>query len=233
MRDGSDDTAGTRVHRALGDPSRVRILEELRASAEARDAHELADRIGLHPNTIRAHLRVLAEAGLVTASAERRTGPGRPRLVFRAAADGDPGASDAGGYRLLAEILASRLAASGDESSEQAEEAGRAWGRYLVDRRPPYASGADEEDVDAVLRLLDEVGFEPRLEPADHGHTVLMQHCPFGEVGDAYRRIVCSVHLGLLQGALEGLGGELEADGLTPFVKPGICAAHLERVSAA
>ena len=60
-----------------------------------------------------------------------------------------------------------------------------------------------------------------------------MQHCPFGEVADTYRRIVCSVHLGLIQGALDELGGELEADDLTPFVRPGVCVAHLDRARTA
>jgi predicted ArsR family transcriptional regulator len=209
----------------------VRIVETLRASENALDAHELGELVGLHPNTVRSHLRVLAEAGLVSARAEQSGGPGRPRLIFEAGPEGLAQPEPAG-YRLLAEILASHLAASGEDSAERAEDAGRAWGRYLVDRRPPFASSSSDPDIESVLRLLDEFGFEPRLEAAEHGHTVLMQHCPFGEVADSYRRIVCSVHLGLIQGALVELGGELEADELRPFVQPGICAAHLEKVGA-
>jgi predicted ArsR family transcriptional regulator len=224
--------AETRVHRALSDPSRVRIVDELRASPTPLDAAELADRVGLHANTVRSHLRVLASAGLVAARAEHRSRPGRPRLVFEAVADVAAVPADTSGYRLLAEILASHLAASGRDSTDQAEEAGRAWGRYLVDRRPPHATSSSEEDVESIVRLLDEFGFEPKLEPAGDGHTVLMQHCPFGEVADSYRRIVCSVHLGLIQGALDELGARVEADELTPFVQPGVCAAHLERISA-
>jgi predicted ArsR family transcriptional regulator len=219
----------TRVHRALGDPSRARIVETLRAAETPRDAHEIGELVGLHANTVRSHLRLLAEAGLVSVRAEQRSGPGRPRLVFEATPEGAVQPEPAG-YRLLAEILASHLAASGQGSADRAEEAGRSWGRYLVDRRPPVASASNEDDIEAVLRLLEEFGFEPRLETAEHGHTVLMQHCPFGEVADSYRRIVCSVHLGLIQGALAELGGELEADELVPFVKPGVCAAHLDRV---
>lgn len=222
-------TTQAKRYRALGDPSRARIIEELRVAAEPPDATELSERVGLHANTVRSHLRVLVEAGLVTARAQRLPGPGRPRLVFVAVPEGEPPTPEPAGYRLLAEILASYLAASGEDSSARAEEAGRAWGHYLVDRRPrslPEEGG----ELEPVMSLLDEFGFEPRLEPADHGHTVLMQHCPFGEVADSYRRIVCSVHLGLIQGALSGLGGNLEADELKPFVKPGVCMAHLERV---
>ena len=226
-------TSEAKLHKALGDPSRVRVLECLRAAGEPPDASELAEQVGLHANTVRAHLRVLADAGLVTATAQPRSGPGRPRLVFVAAAGDEPVVAEPPGYRLLAEILASHLAASGEGSSERAEQAGRAWGHYLVDRRPPYTAESDEDVVEPVLRLLDEFGFDPSIEPADHGHTLLMQHCPFGEVADTYRRIVCSVHLGLIQGALDELGGELEADALTPFVRPGVCVAHLDRARTA
>jgi predicted ArsR family transcriptional regulator len=216
----------TRVHRALGDPSRVRILEILRGADRSLDATELAERVGLHANTIRSHLRILSEARLVAARPEERTRPGRPRIVYGPTPEGVT-QEERAGYRLLAEILASYLAGSAKDSSEQAEAAGRAWGRYLVDRRPPVATDSDEDDVAEMVRLLDEFGFDPQLERAESGLTVLMQHCPFGEVADNYRKVVCSVHLGLMQGALAELGAHVEADELEPFVRPGVCAAHL------
>jgi predicted ArsR family transcriptional regulator len=216
----------TRVHRALGDPSRVRILEILRNADGPLDATELAERVGLHANTVRSHLHILSEAKLVSARPEQRLRPGRPRLVYGPTPEG-VSQEERAGYRLLAEILASYLADSARDSSEQAEAAGRAWGRYLVDRRPPVAAGSDEDDIAAMVGLLDEFGFDPELERADEGLTVLMQHCPFGEVADHYRKVVCSVHLGLMRGALAELGAHVEADELEPFVRPGVCAAHL------
>ena len=221
----------TLLHRALSDPSRVRILETLRSAESPLDAVQLADAVGLHTNTVRSHLRVLSEARLVSARAEERHRPGRPRLVY-AATPVQASLEQPAGYRLLAEILASYLAGSGKDSADRAEQAGRAWGRYLVDRRPPFVSSSAEEDIAAVVRLLEEFGFDPRLESAEQGHTVLMQHCPFGEVADSYQKIVCSVHLGLIQGALAELGDHVEADELKPFVRPGVCEAHLEQVGA-
>jgi predicted ArsR family transcriptional regulator len=220
----------SRIHRALSDPSRVRVLDALRSSGDPRDATQLASAVGLHPNTVRTHLRVLAEAGLVSVTPEERHRPGRPRLVY-APVPNSTGVVESAGYRLLAEILASHLAGSGQNSGEEAERAGRAWGRYLVDRRPPFASSSAEEDIQAVVQLLAEFGFDPSIEPGDDGRTVLVQHCPFGEVADSYRKIVCSVHLGLMRGALDELGAHVEADSLEPFVRPGVCAARLQDVA--
>jgi predicted ArsR family transcriptional regulator len=221
----------TKVHRALGDPSRVRILAELRASTTPVAATELAARVGLHANTVRSHLRILEEAQLVTALREDRTTPGRPRLGYVSTPEG-VSHEERAGYRLLAEILASHLAGSGKDASQQAEAAGQAWGRYFIDQGPAVARGSADDDVRSVVRLLAEFGFDPQVEPDATGHTVLMQHCPFGEAADQYRKVVCSVHLGLMQGALSELGAGVEAEALEPFVRPGVCAAHLGQAPA-
>ena len=74
-------------HRALADPSRVRVLECLRASEGALSVARLAAEVGLHQNTIRAHLAVLEDASLVVVRSENGGRPGRPRLLFTAVPD--------------------------------------------------------------------------------------------------------------------------------------------------
>jgi predicted ArsR family transcriptional regulator len=220
-----------RVHRALGDPSRVRLLSALRSSEGPLDATQLADRVGLHPNTVRSHLRLLEEAGLARSEPEERHTRGRPRIVYSATPDGSA-AEDPTGYRMLAEIFASYLAAQGEDSAARAGQAGQRWGRLLVDRLPPFQPRSASDEVQTVVKLLSEFGFEPTVKRDPRGHTVLMQHCPFGTMTDEYRQVVCAVHLGLIQGALDELGAHVEADDLQPFVQPGVCAAHLETVDA-
>ena len=203
----------------------MRILEALRAG-EPLDAHELAERVQLHPNTVRAHLHVLVEAGLARARREERTKPGRPRIVYEAAPEPER-PTPAEPYRLLAKILAGCLDASGDDPVVRAEEAGRAWGRYLVGRPAPFTSVSSENALGELVRLLDEYGFEPSLESSEQERLLWMHACPFREVAASHQTVVCGVHLGLIQGALAELGGRVEADRIEPFVEPGLCLAHL------
>ena len=94
------------LHRALGSPSRVRLLEVLREQDGPLDARELSERTALHANTVRSHLARLEEAGLVRSEAEQSGRRGRPRIVFSAA----PAApSEEEGYRVVADALADAL----------------------------------------------------------------------------------------------------------------------------
>ncbi|MET1009607.1 MAG: helix-turn-helix domain-containing protein [Gaiellaceae bacterium] len=206
-------------HRALADPSRARILRTLAEAGGPLDAHELAARVGLHPNTVRWHLGVLADAGFVSSSTEPRTRPGRPRVVFTATDEEAEGRED---YRLLAAILAGSL--SGTETGAAvAEQAGEAWGRFLVERPQPFARLSAGDAADQVVRLLDEHGFEPERENGD----VIMRRCPFRDLAEQHGDIVCSVHLGLIRGALAEIGAPVTATRLEPFVEPGLCRARL------
>lgn len=215
-----------RLHRALGDASRARILAVLHEVEAPLDARALAERVGLHANTVRSHLGVLAEVGLVSAKAEKRTRPGRPRIVYEPVIEmADP--AEAGEYRLLAQVLASCLAGSEADPGARAEHAGRAWGRYLVRRPAPLTRLSATEAVSRVVRLLDELGFQPNLEPDEDGYKVLMKRCPFGDVAAAYEQVVCQVHLGLVKGALEEVGVSVAADWLKPHLEPHLCVAHL------
>jgi predicted ArsR family transcriptional regulator len=55
---------------------------------------------------------------------------------------------------------------------------------------------------------------------------------PFLELAEGYDQVVCAIHLGLMQGALTGLGAPVTATRLEPFAEPGACLAHLQPVPA-
>jgi predicted ArsR family transcriptional regulator len=215
----SQDTA---LHRALGDERRVRIVDELRSARSGLDASELGKRVGLHANTVRFHLGVLADAGVVSSRAAERQTPGRPRVLYtlsdRAARDGSEE------YRLLATILAGTVSGLADGSA-RSEQAGHAWGRYLVSRPLPLVQVSDGQAASAVADLLAQQGFEPEQADAE----IRMHRCPFHDLAETHPQIVCAVHRGLIAGALEELGSELEISELDVFPEPDVCIARLGR----
>lgn len=213
-------------HRALADGSRLAILRALEASPVPLDAHLLADRVGLHINTVRWHLRVLEKTGLITEEARAPTGRGRPRHAYQLASgalDNQPG-----GFRLLAELLVEVISRRPGLALEQAvDEVGRARGRTLVQAPANNKRAGQREAVAQVVRLLELFGFRPRHQRTRGGERIAMHACPFGQIAAKHSFIVCELHLALLRGALETLGDPLEARSLEPFVRPDLCLVHL------
>jgi predicted ArsR family transcriptional regulator len=209
-------------HRALGDPRRARIVEELRATGDGLDASQLASRVGLHPNTVRWHLGILADAGIVASAPAPRTSPGRPRIVYSLSPE--PVAHGTDEHRLLATVLTGALASS-EDGTVRAEEAGEAWGRYLLARDPLARRADDDSAVEQVVELLDGQGFEPSVSAGE----IHMARCPFHALAESQPEVVCAVHKGLMTGALDALGSDLEVEHLDVFVRPDLCVARLAR----
>jgi predicted ArsR family transcriptional regulator len=202
---------------------RNRVVEELRGAPDGLDVQELARRLGLHPNSVRWHLGALEGAGTVDAEPRPTARRGRPRMIYRLCGDVLDGTRDE--YRLLATILSGTIAAEG--GSGVAERAGRSWGRYLVERPLPLVPTSDERATSAVAGLLAEQGFAPERGPGE----IRMRRCPFHDLAESQPQIVCAVHKGLIDGALEELGSDLRIEGLDVFVEPDLCVARLSRTS--
>ncbi len=206
----------TAVHRALAAPTRARVLEVLGRTERPLGVLDIAGQVGVHPNTVRFHLRLLERAGLVDRRPRRRQGRGRPRLLFVAR----PGPAG-NGYRLLAEALVAYLAGE-EDAQRRSREAGRGWGVRLARSRE-----ATRGSLAGVVAVLGELGFQPEPESGPRAARVLLHACPFRRVAEAHPEVVCSLHLGVIRGLLEAWGSDLRADSLEPFVGPELCVATL------
>ncbi|OHV32596.1 MULTISPECIES: helix-turn-helix transcriptional regulator [Pseudofrankia] len=215
------------------DSRRLDVLRALRATGASRGIVEIADELGVHPNTVRFHLDTLVANGQVERAPSESHRPGRPRAFFRAVRGMDPGGPRH--FRVLAEILTESLAA-GPDPAVRAIEAGRAWGRRAASTVPTAAVDAADapgwgRSVGRLIRLLDDLGFAP--EPpgagtdADSAPPVRLRHCPFLELTETRAEVVCPVHLGVMRGALDTWDAPLTVDRLEAFAEPDLCVAHL------
>ena len=207
---------------------RREVLDCLEAASGPLSVVDVAGLARLNANTARFHLDGLVSDGLADRSAEERETPGRRRILYSA----HPDAIGPRSYRLLAEMLIG-LVASVAGVHASAVDAGRSWGRHLVQRPAPSQRMDADETVGRLHRLLDEIGFQPETQTLAGRVEVRLRHCPFREVAARHPEVVCAMHLGIMQGALGELRGPLEAEGLQPFVTPHLCVAKLRSAPAA
>ncbi|MDQ1014338.1 helix-turn-helix transcriptional regulator [Streptomyces afghaniensis] len=226
------DTSQERADRKQLSGRRRAVLDAVQAADAPLGVTEVADRLDVHPNTVRFHLDALVAQGRVERTVEQPSGPGCPRTVYAP----QPG-MDRGGtrrYRLLARMLLSQLASTGSGADAAATDAGRAWGRYLVEHVPPSRRLTADEAVGRLAAMLDDLGFDPQIGgDGEMPGPVRLRHCPFLELAEEYGTIVCPLHLGLMQGALAELRAPVEATRLEPFAEPDVCLAHLASSTAA
>lgn len=189
---------------------------------------------GLHENTVRGHLEALRRDGFVTRHAAPASGRGRPAWLWRAVRH------DASTpYAPLASALAAAVMRISDDPVAAAREAGQEWGRELVAARADdeeHASDHGSRTGDAarhaartsaresVVDLMREQGFAP--EPLGDGATVLLRRCPLLEAAARHPEVICAVHLGMADGALQALGDDSTAT-LQPFTGPSQCTLRM------
>lgn len=217
---GTAEGYDTPQHHALAAPHRRRLVAALREADAPLDTERLTGVIGLHPNTVRWHLGVLENAGIVErrplASEQRKRG--RPRLGF-ALVDQSSSHDE---YRLLAAILAGSLAAT-DGGPARAREAGRAWGGRLVDEVAPGRDDGAAESLGRLVRLHRRHGFRPELTT----DGITMHACPFRDIALEHDSIVCAAHQGIVEAALSRMQVPLRVAELVPQARPGACTMRL------
>lgn len=206
-------------------------MREIRGSDEPLDTDALARRTGLHRNTVRFHLRVLTEAGLVRHRSEGRGVAGRPRHVYAVTPEGDQ-VEDDPHYKLLAGAFATFLASGhGPAGAQRGEPVGRLLGRSLArdDRTRAIPSSKAARQVND---LLTDMGFESELHVTRKSYRLMLHHCPFNDLAVEHKDVICGLHLGLLKQVLEQTNTPAMTVSLQPFVTPKLCVAELVKPGA-
>ena len=198
------------------------VLAVLRARATPLTITAIADEVGIHPNTARFHLEALVKTGQVERVEADRTTPGRPPLLFRAVAGMDP--TGPRNYQMLAAILADALARQ-TKAAPLAVDAGRTWATHLA---AAIDTPRRQQAINRLIALLADLGFAPeKRRTATRVGEIGLRNCPFLELAETRRDVVCPVHLGLMQGALTTWKAPITVDALIPFAQPDLCVAQL------
>ena len=207
---------------------RRQVLRLLLDAAGPMAIAEIADRLGIHVNTARFHLESLVNNGQVERTTAGPGSPGRPPQLFQAVRGMDPMGTRH--FRVLAEVLAEAIGPAPDGSG-RVLEAGRSWGRHQGSTvTEPDDVPERDESVERLMRLLDDLGFAPEHASRGDRPQIGLRQCPFLELAVSRSDVVCPVHLGLMQGAMQSWGSPITVERLDPFVQPDLCVAHLSSV---
>lgn len=203
--------------------SRATLLETLRSQRDAVSLSALVAATGLHRNTVREHMDALVDEGLVERQRAASEGRGRPAWLYRATFG--PQATVGNEYAGLATALAALVERTSDSPAEDAAAAGYEWGQRLAaevgspSRRTP--AGARRQ----VIQIFERMGFEPQADR--NGVEVRLTRCPLLQAAHESPTVVCSVHLGIVRGAMAAYDHDGSASELQPFSEPGACHLHL------
>ncbi|RMB62113.1 hypothetical protein EAX62_05940 [Tessaracoccus antarcticus] len=207
-------------------PPRRRVLQAvLDLDGTQVTINNVAQHLGGHANSARQHLDALTALKLLTVSDVASDRPGRRPRGYTLTAMGRQslGAGRVDETRELADVFASYLVATGNGPRE-AQEIGRAWGTKRADE---LTRDHAEQPLDAVIEVLDILGFDPSTVHTEQGDAVILRTCPLLDMAHGSPEFICNIHQGLIDGVLRRIGAR-EGVQLLPFSEPDGCRMTLK-----
>lgn len=181
--------------------SRRALLNSLKRQGTAT-IPALAAESGLNVETVRHHLAALGAQGVVERRGTRRTGPGRPEVVY-----GLTAAAESLFPRREGEVLRGLVVHLMETGNEDLLEA--FFERYIGERREAALARVSHLEgharVAEAARILSELGFMALAGAEGEAAELRLCHCPLREVVEV-TRVPCRAELGFVG---ELLGGGL------------------------
>jgi len=182
-----------RMVSALRDPTRRGILLSFYEERGPRSVDDVAAAAGIHRTVAFGHLEKLVGLGFLGTS-QRRGAPGKPPKLYHLVAGPLELHHPARQFATLAGLLAAGLQQFGEPGVEAARDAGRRQGVALATPR-----AASIEDALLPLALL---GGAYAVED----QRVVARNCIFAEACAGAPEVICQLHAGMIEGALQGAG---------------------------
>lgn len=178
--------------------SRLLILEHLQKHGES-SAAELGRSLGLTPVTIRHHLEAMISEGLIDEpEAQRRSGPGRPQLLYRAASSAEAHQPRSYEHLCLSLIDAARSSLPPLQLSQLILQAGSRVATLVAEQ----TAGRTEAKADLLFEFFEEQGYYPSLESLARGLLIQFANCPYLDVSQNAPE-VCLFDLELISSFLD------------------------------
>ena len=185
------------VYSALSSEVRAEILKL--TYQKPRQIEELAESLNLQPVTIRHHIQILLEVGILEFHEERNGLVGRPKTFFTIAEKPPAVAFPARAYFELSKTIVKSLRKSlGEKKTEEVlAEAGRELGRETIkflEAKNDLSEWTAKEFAEIVVKHLQEAGAEPEIvELSDNKLVYRLHNCLFAELSKVIPELLCDV----------------------------------------
>ena len=217
---------------SLDDPVRRRLYEVVIRQPAPVSRDEAASAAGIGRALAVYHLDKLVESGLLTASYSRppgRSGPGagRPAKLYARSDREFAVTVPPREYELAARVLVQAVEADPSDRSRSAlAEAARRLGTELGSSFRPAVTDLAPGRLDAAERDVTGVLTQQGYEPCRGGDGFIRLHnCPFHQLAEQHRDVVCGMNLALVEGLVAGLGAGGWHPALDP--RPGHCCVAI------
>lgn len=189
---------------------------------------ETAEALEIARSVAAFHLEKLAISGLLKVRYERMTGrsgpgAGRPTKLY-GRSDREfllslpPRRYDLAG--LLLADAATRAASDGTPISEAVSQVAREAGELIGAQTRPHDGSARAV---LLIEVLTRHGYEPKKE----GQQITMLNCPFDNLAEQHRDLICGMNFEFLTGLIDGIG-ESESSIAQLVPEAGHCCVRLD-----
>jgi predicted ArsR family transcriptional regulator len=199
---------------ALQDATRRRILFDFYVHNPEWTADEVGRAVGVHRTVAHRHLERLVALGYLTV-APRRGRAGKPAKLYRLAGKRIDVNYPVRRFARLAALLAESVLDQGTEAVAAARATGRRYGASMVT--------APASTVEQALQRLAPLGCDYVVIDPD---MILARNCIFREACALAAAVVCELHAGILEGAIQRTGVDARAEAMLDFARFG-CAYRL------
>ncbi len=217
----------------LKDPVRRSLYQLVVRGGEPVSRDQAAEALGVQRSLAAFHLDKLAEEGLLEVTFKRLTGlsgpgAGRPAKLYHRSKREFQASVPPREYDLAARLLAAAVD-DGSKGSGDVKKAlqrvafdfGRQLGEDAEARSRPRPSAGKR--LDAVLEVLREHGFEPRIRDDE----IVLGNCPFHSLAQQFTDLVCGMNLHLMSGLRSAVGFREGAFQARLDPEPGMCCVRL------
>lgn len=218
-------------------PAQQKMLTEISTHSDPVTVTQLANNLGLHPNSVRATIDALSRMRLIDRQVIKSGGRGRPSWGYYTLAPDTESFSSAQMVELT-NIFCDMIRQYAADPLDEARGIGREWGDRVLDQL------SDETDTEHVPGALD---FDAKISQLrvlytslgtsatinrNNCHEIDLHSCPFVNQKGQVDPLICEIHGGLIERVMESIYDSAMIGRLYPMYAPGLCKIEIDEVTS-